>query len=720
MRLRELILTLDNVRRMGPVPIAARLYKKVYFKALARPMHALFPPIVGPAARRRRSLEHGEPLLDDALAYLRHVVRSRPSRGLFDLEDRATLIEYVQRHAEDAIARHVEAADRWARFEVDLLGHPTWQAVEPIDWTADPYGNREWTWSLVRLPFLEPLVKAHLATEDPSYLRALRRWLLSFWERAPHGSETCFESYSIARRLLRLAFLLFAALDTELFDASFAEAYLSHVLGEAHKLRWHLERENPTNHLFLNYQALFTVGVLFPEYAPARRWRALGWRGFRRELRRQFFADHGHREQCTGYHLGMLEKIGETLWLARRQGFELNDRERERAHGAYRFARALTTKAGTLPPLGDSPVRRYDEVGTSGALFFRDVALLPPGRTLHETDVFRLSAHALRALPKLVEREPSGARAVGERDVSGYRVYRGEGDGLHLVFDTGPIGHGCNPGHGHADALSIVLAVGRDPVLVDPGVSTYATGEWLTYAHSTRAHNTLTVDGRDQCVIWKGGRRKAFLPRVRGLATPSSHANCLWGGRHDGYARARDGVVHERWLAVVDDRYLLVFDRVSGSGGHAIDVHWHFAPGELACASDGTFRFRGARAWAGVVASSHAMQVRNARGERNPLQGFVSTDFGRVVEAPVLVQSMQMEGATLDALFALSLVQGVSAPEVRHVEPERAVLGVDDGRSEVHWSWTARGTPELRVDRLIEPRPRTTIVDPQRLERAKA
>src|SRR6185503_18896024 len=85
---------------------------------------------------------------------------------------------------------------------------------------------------------------------------------------------------------------------------------------------------------------------------------------------------------------------------------------------------------------------------------------------------------------------------------AGYCVMRdgwGASDPV-LMFDCGPLGHGA-AGHGHADALSVQLHAAGYPFLVDSGTFSYNLDyAWRNVFRSTRAHNTVVVDGESQSV----------------------------------------------------------------------------------------------------------------------------------------------------------------------------------------------------------------------------
>ena len=66
---------------------------------------------------------------------------------------------------------------------------------------------------------------------------------------------------------------------------------------------------------------------------------------------------------------------------------------------------------------------------------------------------------------------------------------------LSLWFDSGEIGPRWNPGHGHADFLSIELDVAGERLLVDPGTSQYSTGARRSLERSWQSHNGPRYEG---------------------------------------------------------------------------------------------------------------------------------------------------------------------------------------------------------------------------------
>jgi hypothetical protein len=227
---------------------------------------------------------------------------------------------------------------------------------------------------------------------------------------------------------------------------------------------------------------------------------------------------------------------------------------------------------------------------------------------------------------------------------------------VRFIFDHGPLGMSPSYGHGHADALSLLLVSRGEDVFVDTGTYTY-TGDqrWRRYFRSTPAHNTITVDGRDQaqqeaCFLWS----KPFSARL--LASEIDGNMC---GRmvadHDGYHNY--GVRHVRGVAWVRNQWLVVCDRLFGEGTHELDLHWHLATPPT-WQDTGTFDLQvpggtvTVRCWGGAV-SSHS-------GERTPTVGWRSPSYGTI--EPITTVRMYYRGRLPHTFTTLIRLPGSHPP----------------------------------------------------------
>jgi hypothetical protein len=147
-----------------------------------------------------------------------------------------------------------------------------------------------------------------------------------------------------------------------------------------------------------------------------------------------------------------------------------------------------------------------------------------------------------------------------------------------LFVDCGAQGFG-GAGHGHADALSVQLAANGRLWLSDPGTCEYVGGNGLRDRfRGTAAHNTLTVDGRDQAEP-SGPFSWSALPRIEPRRWVPGETFTVFEGRHFGYERLPAPVVHRRWIVGCGDGFWLVRDVAEGQGTHRLEIRWRFAPG---------------------------------------------------------------------------------------------------------------------------------------------
>lgn len=70
------------------------------------------------------------------------------------------------------------------------------------------------------------------------------------------------------------------------------------------------------------------------------------------------------------------------------------------------------------------------------------------------------------------------------------------------LLDAGPLGPRWNPGHGHADFLSIEITLGGQRLIVDPGTSRYNTGPERARERSAEAHNGPIWSGYEPAEFW--------------------------------------------------------------------------------------------------------------------------------------------------------------------------------------------------------------------------
>jgi Heparinase II/III-like protein/Heparinase II/III N-terminus len=393
---------------------------------------------------------------------------------------------------------------------------------------------------------------------------------------------------------------------------------------------------SPNTHLLGEALALYVAGRTLPELrrAPARA--ALGRRVLIEQMSRQISPDGGHVERSFHYHRYTLDFYLLALSVARLTGDDTRPFA-EAARRLARFARIIADDRGHLARIGDDdggqlfPICGRDSADAADSLALAAWLLGDPSLAVGPAPEEAVWMSGRGALIGDAGRTPAAIPSTTLGD-SGYTVCR-TGRGDHLVIDTGPHGY-LNSGHAHADALSTTLTVGGRPLVVDPGTACYTIDRARRDRfRSTRLHNTLVLDGREQSEP-AGPFHWASAASGSRLAWCTSPGFDYIEGAHDGYAP----LVHRRAVLSRPGSWI-VADRVLGDGEHQAEVHWHLDPGwTITAAGDGWLRAvdgGGDPVWIASPDGEFEI-VRGGETDGEPGLGWIAPAYGRVVPSTTL------------------------------------------------------------------------------------
>ncbi len=425
----------------------------------------------------------------------------------------------------------------------------------PIYFRRIPYldvtqvGDHKVIWELNRHQHWVVLAQAYRRTGQSLYLSELVSQWESWIQENPfqHGINWC-SALEVAFRSLSWVWTYHLVGDR--MPAEFLQELARHG--------WHLEYNlsyyfSPNTHLLGEAVALHALGVLFPCFPRAERWRELGHRVVTTELSRQVLPDGAHFEQSTYYHVYAMDFFLLHYVLAGRPAAYLPVLQK-----MGNYLDAMLGSAGSIPLLGDDD---------GGRLFH------PYGVHTQYGRATRTLCGALCSRPDWIGEDLTLVAAwLGEptlepkpRDVPAKRLFPHNGAMVFeegerfLAFDVGGFGP-YQAGHSHSDSLSIYLRVGSDELLIDPGTYEYV-GEQRNRFRGSAAHNTVRLDGFDQAEP-AGSFGWVGRPVVGPL------------GEEGGECRYR-GFTHRRWIQW-GAQTLRVVDEVDGpSGDHEVEQFWH-------------------------------------------------------------------------------------------------------------------------------------------------
>ena len=335
---------------------------------------------------------------------------------------------------------------------------------------------------------------------------AMEAWI----ERHPPRPGDAWHPYPLSTRVCN--WLAALALEPDAATKRIEESLWRQLL----HLEQNVEHGILGNHVIRNARALTLGGVAFGAAGLLDAGSAL----LARELPEQVLSDGGHYERSPVYHLIVLRDLLEV------EAAVPGSVQADVIDRMQRFAACLARPDG------------------EPALFNDGTLDLAPQLDL-----------------------PSPPEGLSLFPETGYAVLRR--NGVWLAFDCGAPSPPYLPAHAHADALSIQLWVDGEPVVVDPGMPTYEPGAERDWFRGTRAHSTVSIDGRDQFELW-GAFRSGPLPQVELLEGTESRleAAVTWPG----------GIRHIRTVAL-DDGNLTVADSLEGRGRHAVVSSLPLGPG---------------------------------------------------------------------------------------------------------------------------------------------
>jgi hypothetical protein len=192
------------------------------------------------------------------------------------------------------------------------------------------------------------------------------------------------------------------------------------------------------------------------------------------------------------------------------------------------------------------------------------------------------------------------------------------------------------------------LSVGGEEVLVDPGTYAYHTEpEWRRYFRSTRAHNTVLVDERDQS-IQTGNFMWSRHAVARCLYFGEQGTVQRFLGEHDGYCALRESLEHQREILYDPmQRLFTIKDILEGQGTHEVCQHWHFAETLSPIVVDDEIHVETERHRIRLVPQTMPAHVQFHRGGTAEEGGWISRGFGRKEPTTTVGWRFVAEGRTI-------------------------------------------------------------------------
>lgn len=448
-------------------------------------------------------------------------------------------------------------------------------------------------------------------------------WLADDENQSPYSDPDAWHPFCISMRLPN--WLMLAG--TEEVPDSFQQPFWDSVSRQLDWLWRNPEWDLGGNHLLENLRTLAVADAVLGGDVRIDRRRLYRW--INREIVKQVLPTGEHFERTPTYHALMLLALIEIGNAAEFVGESCLAENAVESMAS--FLQRILQPDGNVPLFGDSVIAETPDP---------QVLILESGSGLMETD-----------LPRNHRRE----------DYWLWRSTDGTSISQHcLIFDVGNAACDHLPAHAHADLLCISASVFNERLLVDTGTFDYEDTPQRRHCRSTFAHNTASVDQRNQFDLWsrfRMGRRG----HVRGKAMGSGDGFewCLaW---HDGYADT--GVTKVFRLVISKEAngshfYWLIADWIDSADIHHVSSPLHIGPAFQVATIDTTQSVcRSVRQLGGQIFVRSSATTTLGRSDYYP-------DFGHRISVDRIEQSATL-ASQQPLVWTLSSEQHNEIPEVR-------------------------------------------------------
>ena len=456
-----------------------------------------------------------------------------------------------------------EAVKRICNYVMVSVGIPCdFSKERRVDWTANPTENgyKEWPWQLNRHNDIKLLAHQYNITGDEEIAKTALSMMRSWIESCPvpslgtPGYETkCWRTIECGIRMgANWPYILFSFIKSPYFTDDLILLWFKSIYEHAQRL---LHDRMHANWLIMEMNGLAHIGMLYPFFKDSEMWFNEAVSTLEKELYRQFYPDGFQYELTTNYHdvaINNYQRLFETAKVY----------ERPLSASFYK----ILTKACDVDVLLMRPDGRLPDINDGCTEFVRTL-LKPKARFFNDDAIEYIVTDGKKgSLPE----PPSQILPY-----SGFAIFRSgwSQDDIWGLFDAAPFGRG----HQHEDKLSFTVYANGRYIIPEAGIYAYDDSDMRQFVLSTRGHNTVRVDRRDQ------DRRSTYQWHEEDINKHSGieyefKKDMEWaeGIYDEAYEGIDDHIVHRRRITFLKkERIFIVSDVLESEKAHEFELIWH-------------------------------------------------------------------------------------------------------------------------------------------------
>lgn len=420
---------------------------------------------------------------------------------------------------------------------------------DPINWAKLEKTELEKSVWLNRFYYLPPFARLYFLTKDQSYLDDMMKIVRLWIKDNPRVTEQPTSKYNwydmqVAWRSIHLSWCYYlgekglSKADKALIFNSLKEhaEILSEGFGKA--------KLNEFNHQAHGGLAMLYLGILFPDLPQAGELRDGAIRILNHHIEFAFYSDGGNVEQMFGYYPFETSIFRDAYLLCQENGVNPPENTISLLKKMADYLSHVAQPNHTMPPVNDSfPMPVIPILETVGEL-------------LQSKDL---------------SYDEAGSEYFPETQVDIMRTGISDDDWYLLVNPAKTIGS-----HAHAGRLGFIAWLGKQQLFIESGCNSYDDPLLVKWYRTSRAHNTVIVDGKEDDatssdVQWAAKRQtenritdwveKENYRLVRMISPASDKTN--------------QSVNWIRTLALIRNDYLLIYDYFEASESHTYEILLH-------------------------------------------------------------------------------------------------------------------------------------------------
>ena len=438
-------------------------------------------------------------------------------------------------------------------------------------------------WEANRFSFVYTLVRAYAATQDEKYAEAFWTLILDWAEHnPPNTGANWMDGQEIALRLMAWTFGYNAFLNFPSSTPERISQFTTFVAAQAERIYMNIDYAISTrsNHTIIEAFGLWLVGLLFPELKDAEKYLTLGHKLLEEEASAQIFPDGSYSMYSLNYHRFVLHIYLYAMRLGELNNSPFSNSLYSSISASIDYlSQLIDPQTGQMPvygsndgalvlPLNNCDFTDYRPLLQLGSYLTKKELLFESGAW--DEDLYWLCGFEEGQAE--ISTAKSAKPAKENLNLSALSVLSGSNNdsGTYILRNTNSrailrcTDFRARPSH--ADQLHVDLWLGDQNIACDAGTYLYSgEGIWRNGLAHTSAHNTVTVDGKDQMTMVS---RFTWTNWAKGKVLRNDER--IWQSEHDGYKP----VTHQRSVMALDDDCWLIVDKLIANKSHLYALHW--------------------------------------------------------------------------------------------------------------------------------------------------